>query len=47
MSGNLREWCKDMYAKDAYSNHGLHNPMYVSENKKENLVVPFVVAVII
>lgn len=34
MSGNLREWCRDMYAKDAYSNHSLHNPMYVSEHKK-------------
>ena len=34
MSGNLREWCKDMYAKDAYSNHSLHNPMYVSKDKK-------------
>jgi len=29
MSGNLREWCKDMYAKDAYSDHSIHNPMYV------------------
>ncbi|BBO90211.1 formylglycine-generating enzyme family protein [Desulfosarcina ovata] len=34
MSGNLREWCKDMYAKDAYNNHSLNNPMYVTEDKK-------------
>lgn len=34
MSGNLREWCKDMYAKDAYSHHSLHNPVYISDHKK-------------
>ena len=35
MSGNLREWCRDMYAKDAYSKHSLHEPLYISQDEKE------------
>lgn len=37
MSGNLREWCKDMYAKDAYSKHSRNNPLYLSD--KESRVI--------
>ncbi|RLC21160.1 MAG: hypothetical protein DRI57_03030 [Deltaproteobacteria bacterium] len=28
MSGNVREWCADIYSKDAYEKHQQNNPLY-------------------
>lgn len=29
MAGNVKEWCRDTYAKKAYARHKKHNPVYL------------------
>ena len=37
MSGNVSEWCEDIYAKDAYLRHSFDNPVNTSEGSSRVL----------